>query len=218
MAPPKELRFDSSEAANKFLEEFSSLAIAGVDECGRGPFAGPVVAACVILPKDHSITGIRDSKKLSAKRREFLSEQIMEVAVWGIGARSNEAIDSLNIREATFQAAADAVLQCVHAGNVIDHVLCDGGLFIDNMIPMPSTSIIKGDDWFECISAASIIAKVYRDRQMAAYHDIWPEYGFKSNSGYGTQFHREAIMKYGLTPIHRRTYGLCKEYKGVSNE
>jgi len=216
---PHEVKFADGAAADLFyasLKDYTN--IAGLDECGRGPFAGPVVVSCVLLPPRHGIEGIKDSKKLSPRRRMELADAIMEVGVWGIGARTNEDIDRCNIREATFQAAADAVLQCVFSGAAIDYLLCDGGLFIADRIAVPTTAVVKGDLWFESIGAASIVAKVYRDNQMAIYHEVWPEYGFDTNQGYGTTFHREAIDKYGISPIHRRSYGMCKTAKERTNE
>lgn len=210
---PVEIKFASSEEAVSFYKSLVSSGyanIAGLDECGRGPYAGPVVAACVLLPENHGIKGIKDSKKLSPRRREELSEQIMAAARWGIGVRDCKVVDSLNIRVATYQAAADASLQCLYSGAPIDFLLCDGGLHLGGMVPFPTTAAVKGDLWFECIGAASIIAKVYRDRQMLFYHDVWPEYGFKTNQGYGTKAHLKALAEYGMSPIHRRSFGVCK--------
>lgn len=214
MSHPQEVKFENREEADAFYASLKSYKnVAGLDECGRGPFAGPVVAACVLLPPDHGIEGIKDSKKLSAKRREELSSAIMEVGIWGLGVKSNEDVDRHNIREATFQAATEAVLQCRFAGAAIDYLICDGGLFLADRVNLPTTAVIKGDLWFESIGAASIVAKVYRDSQMSVYHEVWPEYGFNTNQGYGTTFHREAIEKYGISPIHRRSYGMCKTAK-----
>lgn len=211
------LQFSSRDQANTHINNFcvsnGFSSIAGVDECGRGPLVGEVVAACVLLPPNHGIVGITDSKRLTAKKREFLAEEIKEKSFWGIGSRSNKDIDRLNIRVATFQAAADAVMNCFYSGGIPDYVLCDGGLLISDMIPFPTDSVIKGDLFFECIGAASIVAKVYRDQQMAMYDSVWPEYGFSSNQGYGTKFHVEAINKYGVTPLHRRSFNICKHAK-----
>lgn len=225
MSESQEVKFADREEADAFYSTLSQYSnIAGLDECGRGPFAGPVVAACVLLPVDHGIQGIKDSKKLSAKRREELASEIMEVGLWGIGVRTNEDIDALNIREATFRAAADAATTVAirgrYEGRDMNYLLCDGGLFLSDRLEgiVPTTSVVKGDLWFECIGAASIVAKVYRDNQMAVYHEIWPEYGFDTNQGYGTTFHREAITKYGISPIHRRSYGMCKTAKERRNE
>ena len=209
---PVEVKFSDQAEADKFVTQLDANIIGGLDEVGRGPFAGPVVAACVLLPPNHGIVGIRDSKKLSAKKREFLAEQIMDRGWWNVGIRSSTQVDSCNIREATLQAAADAVWLFGIRSDVIpmDFLLCDGGLHIGDRVRVPTVAVVKGDQWHECIGAASIVAKVYRDAQMAAYHEAWPEYGFDTNQGYGTKFHIEAIKKYGLTPIHRKTFGICK--------
>ena len=209
---PKEVKFQNQEEADAFLSGLGVSFIAGVDEVGRGPFAGPVVSACVLLPPGHGIVGIKDSKKLSAKRREDLAEQIMAKSQWSIGIRDSVQVDTHNIREATFQAATDAAFGCSTQSKMpMEFLLCDGGLHIKERVHgIPMVAVIKGDQWFESIGAASIVAKVYRDTQMAAYHEVWPEYGFKTNQGYGTKFHQEAIEKYGITPIHRRSFGMCK--------
>jgi len=221
VARAQEKKFDSSESALGFYHSLIAngyQSIAGLDECGRGPYAGPVVAACVLLPRDHGIVGIKDSKRLSRAKREKLAAEIMSVAVCGIGVRENTCIDDVNIRVATHLAAADAALQCMYSGASIDYLLCDGGLYLEDRVPFLTTPIIKGDKWFECISAASIVAKVYRDTQMMFYHDIWPEYGFDTNSGYGTKSHIEAIKRYGISPIHRRSFGICKSAPERINE
>lgn len=209
---PKEVKFQNQEEADVFLKTIDAHFIAGLDEVGRGPFAGPVVSACVLLQPGHGIVGIRDSKKLSAKRREDLAEQIMAKSQWSIGIRDSNDVDLHNIREATFQAATSAAFGCsIQSKMPMEFVLCDGGLHIkDRLHGIPTIAVVKGDQWFEAIGAASIVAKVYRDAQMAAYHEVWPEYGFKTNQGYGTKFHLEAIAKYGITSIHRRSYGMCK--------
>lgn len=172
--------------------------------------AGPVVSACVLLPPEHGIVGIKDSKKLSPKKREEISAQVEEIAYWGIGVRDSEEVDRLNIHRATQHAAEEAALRCLYSGAPIDYLLCDGGLDLQETVPFPSISVIKGDLWLECIGAASIVAKVYHDKQMVVYHDIWPEYGFNTNQGYGTKEHIKAILEYGMTPIHRRTFGVCR--------
>lgn len=186
--------------------------IGGVDEVGRGPLAGPVVAACVILPEDFDVLGVDDSKKLSEKRREVLYDQILDRAVaYGIGSADNVLIDEINILEATRVAMKEAVMK---AGEMlksregedacIDHILFDA-MVIDSL-EIPQTSIIKGDAKSLSIAAASIVAKVTRDRQMVAYHAQYPDYGFDSNKGYGTKAHYEGIERRGITPIHRKTF------------
>ena len=176
--------------------------IAGVDEVGRGPLAGPVVAAAVILPADFDVLGVNDSKKLSEKRREELYGVICEKAVaWSIGLRDNEAIDRINILEATKEAMADAVRGL---SKTPDHVLIDA-LTLDT-IDIPQTGIIKGDAASISIAAASIVAKVTRDRMMVKYHETYPAYAFDRNKGYGTKAHYAGIEEAGICPIHRRTF------------
>ncbi len=176
--------------------------IAGVDEVGRGPLAGPVVAAAVILPKDHTIEGLRDSKKISKKRRESLFPLIYEQAIdIGTGEVDVKTIDKINIREATFNAMKMALDDL---STIPDRALIDGHPLNDQSIP--NEGIIGGDDKVDSIKAASIIAKVTRDRIMKEYSIIFPEYGFENHSGYGTKIHIEALEKYRATPIHRRSF------------
>ncbi len=176
--------------------------IAGVDEVGRGPLAGPVVAAAVILPKDHTIEGLRDSKKISKKRRESLFPLIYEQAIdIGTGEVDVKTIDKINIREATFKAMKMALDEL---STIPDRALIDGHPLNDQSIP--NEGIIGGDDKVDSIKAASIIAKVTRDRIMKEYSIIFPEYGFENHSGYGTKIHIEALEKYRATPIHRRSF------------
>jgi ribonuclease HII len=176
--------------------------IAGVDEVGRGPLAGPVVTAAVILPKDFSLLGVDDSKKLSPKRREELFEQIKEAAVcWAIGRREPDRIDAVNILEATKEAMLDAVKALPVRP---DHVLIDAVRL--QGLDMPQTSIIKGDARSVSIAAASILAKVTRDREMVEMAGIYPGYAFESNKGYGTSAHYEGLRKLGPCPIHRKTF------------
>jgi ribonuclease HII len=214
MVEEVDLEFSNKNDADIFLagvKEKYGVVIAGLDEVGRGPLAASVVVGCVILPPDHKVVGIKDSKKLTPKKRESISEEIMEVATWGIGVCEAEEIDELNIHRAIRKAAQQAMAECV-SKLVPDFILADGGLDLRAMSLVPTTSIIKGDQWFECIGAASILAKVYRDQQMAIYHEMWPEYNFKSNQGYGTKEHLEAIRKHGLSPIHRKSFGICRGY------
>jgi len=176
--------------------------IAGVDEVGRGPLAGPVVAAAVILPKNHTIEGLRDSKKISKKRRESLFPLIYEQAIdIGTGEVDVKTIDKINIREATFKAMKMALDDL---STIPDRALIDGHPLNDQSIP--NEGIIGGDDKVDSIKAASIIAKVTRDRIMKEYSIIFPEYGFENHSGYGTKIHIEALEKYRATPIHRRSF------------
>lgn len=176
--------------------------IAGVDEVGRGPLAGPVVAAAVILPPDFAVLGVNDSKKLSEKRREELYDVILGEAVdWSIGMRDPEVIDRINILEATKEAMAEAVAGLRKRP---DHVLIDA-LTLPSL-EIPQTGVVKGDANCLCIAAASIVAKVTRDRMMAEYHKMYPAYGFDRNKGYGTKAHYEGIKKEGICPIHRKSF------------
>ena len=184
--------------------------VAGVDEVGRGPLAGPVVTACVILPEDFDVLGVDDSKKLSEKKREALYDVILEKAVaWGIGRADNHLIDEINILEATKVAMKEAVekadrMLCEKTGEGISHILFDAMTIKD--IETPQTSLIKGDAKSLSIAAASILAKVTRDREMVEYHQQYPDYAFDSNKGYGTKAHYEGIEKKGITPIHRKSF------------
>lgn len=180
--------------------------IAGVDEVGRGPLAGPVVAAAVIIPKDISLQGIKDSKKMTEKAREKAFALINQSALSiGVGVVSHRFIDELNILNASLEAMKQAVLSLEPAP---DYILVDG----IHKIPlfMPQTCIKKGDQLSLSISAASIIAKVYRDNIMRSYHDIFPEYGFNKNKGYGTSLHIKALNKHGPCLIHRLTFRRVK--------
>lgn len=176
--------------------------IAGIDEVGRGPLAGPVVTAAVILKENDLIEGINDSKKLSAAKRKSLYDIIIDRAIsYAFGVVSSEEIDSINILQATYKAMRQALASL----NVKpDFVLADAVTIPD--IDIKQQGIIKGDAKSISIGAASIIAKVYRDRMMDEYAKIYPEYGFEQNKGYGSQSHIEAIKKYGPCPIHRKTF------------
>ena len=175
--------------------------IAGVDEVGRGPLIGPVVTAAVILPKDYYDERINDSKKLTEKKRELLYDVIMENAIAvGIGMSSNEVIDEINILQATKRAMKEAIN---NLSVKPEHVLIDA---VKLDIDIPSTSIIKGDAKSQSIAAASIIAKVTRDRMLIEWDKKYPEYDFKHNKGYGTKKHIEAIYKYGVLKEHRKTF------------
>lgn len=181
--------------------------IGGVDEVGRGPLVGPVVTACVILPETFNLDGLTDSKKLTEKKRDFYYDEIMKQAVSvGVGIVSNEEIDKINIYEATKVAMKQAISNCDVKP---EHVLIDA-MKLD--LDIPSTSIIKGDLLSISISAASVIAKVTRDRMMYELDKKYPMYDFKSNKGYPTKKHMEAIKEYGIIPEHRKSYGPVKEY------
>lgn len=193
-------------ADSLFLSEgFDHLPLltAGVDEAGRGPLAGPVCAAAVILDPDKPIEGLNDSKKLSAKKREALAPLIRERALaWGVGWASVEEIDSVNILEATFLAMERALAALVRKPELI---LIDGNR-APKHLPAPFETIVKGDARVPAISAASILAKTERDRLMAQIGREHPEYGFGQHAGYGTKAHIEAIGKYGVLPCHRRSF------------
>lgn len=176
--------------------------ICGIDEVGRGPLAGPVVAGAVILPEDCQILYLNDSKKLSEKKREELYEIIMEQAVAvGIGYASHTRIDEINILQATYEAMREAISKL----SVRPQILLNDAVTIP-MVEIPQVPIIKGDAKSVSIAAASIVAKVTRDRLMVKYSELMPEYGFASNKGYGSQEHIEALKKYGPSPIHRKTF------------
>ena len=184
--------------------------IAGVDEVGRGPLAGPVVAACVVLPEDFDVLGVDDSKKLSEKKREQLYDAILsEALAYGIGMQDNASIDEINILEATKEAMRCAILEAEQAlraktGCGIDHILIDALTLRE--VAIPQTGIVKGDGASLSIAAASILAKVTRDRMMIEYDSIYPGYAFAKNKGYGTKAHYEGLQAQGMTPIHRRSF------------
>lgn len=181
--------------------------IAGVDEVGRGPLVGPVVTACVILPEHFELPGLTDSKKLSEKKREELFIKIQEQALGiGIGIMSEEVIDEVNIYEATKLAMKKAIMNCPIRP---EHILIDA-MKLD--LDIPSTSIIKGDLKSVTISAASVIAKVTRDKMMYELDEKYPMYDFKNNKGYPTKKHVEAIEKYGIIKEHRKTFAPVKDY------
>lgn len=176
--------------------------IAGVDEAGRGPLAGPVYAAAVILPDNCDIEGINDSKKLTEKKREKLYDEIIEKAVaWSVSAVDEKVIDEINILNATHLAMNNAVnsLQIKP-----DYVIIDGNS-IKNMT-LPHETVVKGDAKCISIAAASILAKVSRDRYITQLAEQYPEYGFEKHKGYGTKAHYAALEEYGITPIHRKTF------------
>lgn len=192
-----------TEALKKYEKEYSMYAnICGIDEVGRGPLAGPVVAGAVILPKDCDILYINDSKKLSAAKREELHDIILEKAVAvGIGMASPQRIDEINILQATYEAMREAISKL----GVEPDILLNDAVTIPG-VAMKQVPIIKGDAKSISIGAASIVAKVTRDRLMVEYDKIMPEYGFASNKGYGSAEHIAALKKYGATPIHRKSF------------
>ena len=192
-----------TEQMKQYEKEYAKYSyICGIDEVGRGPLAGPVVAAAVILPKDCHILYINDSKKLSEAKREELYEQIVEQAVSiGIGIVSEKRIDEINILQATYEAMREAVSNL----NVIPDLLLNDAVTIPNL-PMKQVPIIKGDAKSISIAAASIIAKVTRDRMMVEWDKLYPDYDFASNKGYGSKKHIEALKEVGPCNLHRKTF------------
>ncbi len=175
---------------------------AGVDEAGRGPLAGPVVAAAVILPQSFAIDGLDDSKKLTRQQRARIFDLITSAALdYAIGVVDHEAIDSINILRASLQAMEIAVNGL---GRKPDFLLIDGNQ--RTSLLMPQETVIKGDSRCSSIAAASIVAKVRRDEIMDRYHELYPEYNFRSHKGYPTREHLEALQRHGPCPIHRRTF------------
>ena len=196
MAPPS-LRHEKNLLRRGFKT------VAGVDEAGRGPLAGPVVAAAVIFPHDVKIKGLRDSKVLSPRTREKLHKEILKKAVSvGIGIVGEAAIDEINILRATFQAMRDAI---EGLGTKPDHILVDGRHKIP-CVPAPQLPIVGGDDISSSIAAASIVAKVTRDRMMIDLERLYPGWGFAKHKGYGTKGHFKALKEKGISPIHRMTF------------
>lgn len=191
------------DAMKQFEREYASHGvICGIDEAGRGPLAGPVVAAAVILPLDHDFLYLNDSKKVTEKRREVLFDEIREYAIgYGIGIASPEEIDEINILQADYLAMKRALAQLPMTPDVLlnDAVIIPG-------VTGEQVSIIKGDAKSVSIAAASILAKVTRDRIMVSYDDMYPEYGFAKHKGYGTKQHSDAIRAYGPCPIHRKSF------------
>ena len=191
------------EDMRSFEHKYSTYSlICGIDEAGRGPLAGPVVAGAVILPKECEILYLNDSKKLSPAKREALYEEIMEKAeAVGVGMASPARIDEINILQATYEAMREAVYNL----GVTPELLLNDAVTIPD-VSIPQVPIIKGDAKSVSIAAASIIAKVTRDRLMVQYDEILPGYGFARHKGYGSKDHIEAIRRLGSTPIHRRTF------------
>ncbi|MGV3030057.1 ribonuclease HII [Streptococcus suis] len=194
-------RLETMLAYEKALYEIGLEVVAGIDEVGRGPLAGPVVAAAVILPKGCKIRHLNDSKKIPKAKHQAIYEEVMERAVAvGIGVMDNHIIDQVNIYEATKLAMLEALGK---VDQQPQHLLIDA-MTLDT--PIPQTSIIKGDANSLSIAAASIVAKVTRDQMMADYDRQFPGYGFAKNAGYGTAEHLQGLAKHGVTPIHRRTF------------
>ena len=189
--------------------------IGGVDEVGRGPLIGNVVAACVVLPKDFKLEGLTDSKKLSEKKRDYYYDIIVRDALAiGVGRVSEKVIDEVNIYQATKMAMEEAI-QRANEVIMIEHVLIDA-MPLD--IDIPTTSIIKGDAKSISIAAASVVAKVIRDREMYEMDKIYPMYDLANNKGYGTKKHLAAIEEYGICKYHRLSYAPVYKYKDKINE
>jgi len=214
-------KIDKKEAVKKKWEKMNKVeaelsqqgyqVLVGLDEAGRGPLAGPVVAAAVVLDPEAKIYGLDDSKKLSRQKREKIFTEIKEKAVVGVGQASSSEIDKYNIREATFVAMKRAVKDLLpELDQNPDILLVDGNAVIPDLT-VEQQSIIDGDAKVNAIAAASIIAKVTRDNIIFKYAEKYPEYNFKANKGYGTAEHIAALQKYGSSPIHRKSFGRVPE-------
>ncbi len=208
MADTKRSRLEKEllrlETMKAYEREYEGLIVCGVDEAGRGPLAGPVVAGAVILPKDCSILYLNDSKKVSEKRREALFLEIQEKAIsWAVGVVPPAVVDEINILQATYEAMRQAVSQLSPAPDVL---LNDAVTIPDLPMKARQVPIVKGDAKSISIAAASIMAKVTRDHMMEEYDRLYPEYGFARHKGYGTAAHIAAIKEYGPCPIHRRSF------------
>lgn len=198
-----EAEIKRTELMKEFDREYKIYGtICGIDEAGRGPLCGPVVAAAVILPDEYNILYINDSKKLSETKREEVYKEIDKYAVaYGVGIVSPERIDEINILQATYEAMRTAI----HKLSVTPDILLSDAVTIP-MVDIKQVPIIKGDAKSQSIAAASIVAKVTRDHLMEEYDKLYPEYGFAKHKGYGTAAHIKAIKEYGPCPIHRRTF------------
>ena len=198
-----ELELKRLEAMRAYEKEYDACSfICGIDEAGRGPLAGPVVAGAVVLKKDAQILYLNDSKKLSEKRREELYLEIQEKAVsWAVGIAGPERIDEINILQATYEAMREAVSKL----SVPPDILLNDAVTIPGL-DIPQVSIIKGDAKSVSIAAASVMAKVTRDHMMARYGELYPQYGFAKHKGYGTAAHIAALKEFGPCPIHRRSF------------
>ena len=212
----KEKELERLKEIKKIEEELYSqgtTSIAGIDEAGRGPLAGPVVVACVVMPRDSMLEGVNDSKKVSEKKREKLYEEIIKEAIgYGVGIISQEEIDRINILNATKEGLTTAIKELEkdlqekqREFDKPEIILVDALTKIDTD-HIPYKSIIKGDAKSYSIAAASIIAKVTRDRIMRQWDEVYPMYGFEKHKGYGTAAHINAIKEYGLCPLHRRSF------------
>lgn len=199
----RHLKLDLPDNIEEYLKNNGYKHIAGVDEAGRGPLAGPVVAAAVVLPDSHIPSGIKDSKKLSSVKRELLYGCICDTCAVGIGVCWPEEIDSLGIATAAKKAMVNAVKTLPVS---IDFLIIDGPGYMALPVSVPQKTIIRGDSICKCVSAASIVAKVVRDRIMKACHSIFPAYSFSSNKGYCTAEHLLALKSNGPTDLHRKSF------------
>ena len=200
----EEKRLEEMRKEERAVLELSP--IAGVDEAGRGPLAGPVVAACAVIPLDYPFYYLNDSKKMSEKRRETLFEDLQKEAIaFGIGIVSPERIDEINILQATYEAMREALKDMEKRFSLSPNILLNDAVTIPG-IPIPQKAIVHGDAKSLSIAAASVLAKVTRDHIMLEYDEQYPKYGFKQHKGYGTKVHREAILTHGPCPIHRRSF------------
>ena len=200
----EELRLEEMRIEERTVLELSP--IAGVDEAGRGPLAGPVVAACAVIPLDYPFYYLNDSKKMSEKRREALFEDLQKEAIaFGLGIVSPERIDEINILQATYEAMREALKDMEKRFSLIPNILLNDAVTIPG-IQIPQKAIVHGDAKSLSIAAASVLAKVTRDHIMLEYDEQYPKYGFKQHKGYGTKLHREAILTHGPCPIHRRSF------------
>jgi len=203
MKEKEQARLEKLKEIESELFNDGAKKVCGIDEAGRGPLAGPVVVAAVIMPQDSMIEGVNDSKKVSEKKREKLYEEITSSAIaWGVGIIEPQEIDNINILNATKKGLTTALKELTEKPDII---LVDALTGIDTL-GIPYKSIIKGDAKSYSIAAASIIAKVTRDRIIREWDKIYPQYGFEKHKGYGTKMHIEAIKEYGITPIHRKTF------------
>lgn len=207
MNEKEEQRLKKLKEFDKQFFDMGNKYVCGIDESGRGPLAGPVVVASVIMPKDSMLEWINDSKKVTEKRREILYDRILNEAIsYGVGMANQDEIDEINILRATKKALTQAVSQMKIKPNII---LVDALEKIDTL-GIPYKPVIKGDATSYSIATASIIAKVTRDRIMREWDKVYPEYGFERHKGYGTAMHISAIRQYGLTPLHRKTF--CENF------
>ncbi|MGQ9557240.1 MAG: ribonuclease HII [Desulfurispora sp.] len=207
--PPESLESPARPPSpDQFLRQCGLEYIAGVDEAGRGPLAGPVVAAAVILPPDCRLPGLKDSKQLTARQRQALAAAIQQQALaWNVALATVAEIDRLNILQASLLAMQRAVRGLSIAPQ---HVLVDGRFIVPGL-DLPQTALVRGDTLSPGIAAASVLAKVYRDDLMQALHQLYPQYGFDRHKGYPTAEHRAALRQFGPSPVHRRTFrGVCQ--------